>query len=134
MYSLCTSTYLFELIIALLTFGDKGILTGPSLRSKILWYICAKLPVGSEFCFSRWKKYFPICFQNFSGSYNFILLKNLLLYIWALMYLFVLGRERFFTVYICFKETLFFNFSHKLFNKYFSLPQSTCQFRVSVRK
>ena len=31
------------------------------------------------------------------------------------LYLFVLGRDRFFTVYICFKETLFFNFSYKLF-------------------
>ena len=41
------------------------------------------------------------------------------------LYLFVLGRDRFFTVYICFKETLFFNFSQKLFNKYFSLPKST---------
>ena len=26
------------------------------------------------------------------------------------------------------------NFSNKLFNKYFSLFQSTCQFKVSVRK
>ena len=30
------------------------------------------------------------------------------------LYLFVLGRDRFFTVYICFKESLFFNFSYKL--------------------
>ena len=43
--------------------------------------------------------------------------------------LFVFGRDRF-IVYICFKETFFFNFSYKQFNKYFSLPQSTCQFRV----
>ena len=28
----------------------------------------------------------------------------------------------------------FFNFSYKLFNKYFSLSQSICQFEVSVRK
>ena len=49
------------------------------------------------------------------------------------LYLFALGRGRFCTVYICFKET-FFNFSYKILNKYFSLPQSTCQFRVSVRK
>ena len=48
----------------------------------------------------------------------------------------------FFTVYVCFRlekkpfalETLFFNFSYKLFNKYFSLPQGTFQFRVSGRK
>ena len=50
------------------------------------------------------------------------------------LYLFVLGRDRFFTIYICFKETLFFNFSYKLFNRYFSLPQSMCQFRISVKK
>ena len=50
------------------------------------------------------------------------------------LYFFGLGRGRFFTVYICFKETLFFNFSYKLFNKYFSLPQSTSQFGVSFRK
>ena len=32
--------YLFELIFALLTFGDKGVrvLAWPSRRSKILWY------------------------------------------------------------------------------------------------
>ena len=49
-------------------------------------------------------------------------------------YFFVLGRDRFFTVYICFKESLNFNFSYKLFNEYFSLPQSTSQFGVSVKK
>ena len=50
------------------------------------------------------------------------------------LYLFVFGRDRFFTVSIFFKETLFSDFSYKLFNKYFSLLQSTCQFRVSVSK
>ena len=35
---------------------------------------------------------------------------------------FALVRDRFFTVYIYFKKTLFCNFSYKLFNKYFSLP------------
>ena len=54
-------------------------------------------------------------------SYNCILFKNVQLYIWPLIYIFVLGRGRFFTVYIYFKETFFFNFSYKLFNKYFSL-------------
>ena len=53
--------------------------------------------------------------------------------VWKLTYLLSL-KERFFTVHICFKETLFFNLFSKLFNKFFSLPQSTCQFRVSVRK
>ena len=37
-------------------------------------------------------------FQNVSGSYNFILFKNLLLYIQLLIDLFVLGRDRFHTV------------------------------------
>ena len=40
------------------------------------------------------------------------------------MYLFGLGRNRFSTVYICFKETLFFNFSYKPFNEYFSLARA----------
>ena len=84
----------------------------------------------------RWhlRSFFPydfLKFSKFSGSWNFILLKKLLLYIWPL---FVLGRDRFFTLYICFKETLLFDFSYKLFKKYFFLPQSTCQFRMSVRK
>ena len=65
-----------------------------------------------------------------SVSYNFILFKNLMVYIWPLIYLFVLGRDRFFTVSICFKETLFSNFSYKPF----PLLQSTCHIRVSVRK
>ena len=51
--------------------------------------------------------------------------KNLLLYIWPLIYLFVLGNNRFFTTYICFKETLFSNFSYIPVNKYFSLLQSS---------
>ena len=55
-------------------------------------------------------------------------------YDWSLIHLFVLGRDRFFTIYICFKGTLFFNSSSKLSNKCFSLPLSTCHFRVSVRK
>ena len=50
------------------------------------------------------------------------------------LYLFVLGRDRFFSVNIYFKEALFSGFSYKPFNKYFSLLQSTCQFRVSVSK
>ena len=43
------------------------------------------------------------------------------------LYLFVLGRDRFFTVNIYFKETLFSDFSYKLFKIYFSLVQSTYQ-------
>ena len=74
--------------------------------------------------------------SKFSDFFWFLLcylFKNLLLYIWPLIYLFVLGRDSFFTVYIWFKETLFFNSSYKLLNKHFSLPQSTCQIRVPVR-
>ena len=71
-------------------------------------------------------------FQKLSGSCKFVLLQILLLCIWPLTYLFLLGRDRFFTPYICF--TLFFNFSYKLFKNYFSIPQSTFQFKVSVRK
>ena len=52
--------------------------------------------------------------------------KNLMLYIWPLIYLFLLRRDIFFTIYICFKETLFFNFSHKLSTKHFSLRTSIC--------
>ena len=48
--------------------------------------------------------------------------------------LFFLRRDRFFTANIYFKKTLFFDFLYKLFNKYFSLLQRTCQFRVSVSK
>ena len=44
--------------------------------------------------------------------------KTLMLYI-PLIDVFVLERD------ICFKETLFFNFSLKISNNYFSLPQST---------
>ena len=50
-------------------------------------------------------------------------------------FVYVLRRDRrCFTGYISFKETIFSNFLYELFNKYFSLLQSTCQFKVSVRK
>ena len=78
--------------------------------------------------------FFPMIFLKFSKFFWFWFFKNLMLYICPLIYLFVLERDRFFTLYICFQGTLFFNFSYKLFNKYFSLPQSTQQFRASVRK
>ena len=55
--------------------------------------------------FSSW--FFKV-FKNFLVLIILYCFKNLLLYIWPLIYLFVLGRDRFFTVYICFKETLFF--------------------------
>ena len=39
-----------------------------------------------------------------------------------------------FCLRLFYEETLFFNFLYKLFNKYLSVPQSTCQFWVLVRK
>ena len=58
-----------------------------------------------------------LSFQNFCGSYNVkklknLLFKNLLRYISPLTYLFVVGRDRFFTVYICFEETPYFSIFH----------------------
>ena len=55
-----------------------------------------------------------ICF-SLEETYS-LLFKYLLLYIRLLVYLFVLGRDIFFTVYICFffKKNLFFIFSCKL--------------------
>ena len=87
----------------------------------VCWQTCSFFPMFSK------------SFQDFSGSSMFLLFKNLLLYIWPLIYLFVIERDTFFTVYIYFKETLFFNFSYKLFNKNFLLPQRICQFRVAVK-
>ena len=71
--------------------------------------------------------FFPIIFQSFQNFLILIILYCLKTY-WYIfdLYLFVVGRNRFFTADICFKETLFF--------KYFSLPQITCKFRLSVRK
>ena len=84
-------------------------------------YICTPIFIGIQIVldvrmftclliFSLW------LFKVFN---NFLLFKHQL-YIWHLIYLFVLGRKRFFTVYICFKESLFFNFLYKLFNNYIS--------------
>ena len=54
-------------------------------------------------------------FEVFTIFLVFMILYCLLLYIWPLIYLFVLGWDRFLTVYICLWETLFFNFSYILF-------------------
>ena len=55
---------------------------------------------------------FPIFFQVFK---IFLLLNfsNLLLYTWPSIYLLALEKDRFFTVYISFKETLFLIFHRK---------------------
>ena len=68
------------------------------LWTHIRWHAC---PFFSYDC---WK------LSYFSGSYNFILFKNPLLHIWPLIYLFVVGRDIFFTAYIYFKEISFFSF------------------------
>ena len=87
------------------------------VRTYAWFWICARSHVRS---------FFPdfLKFKTFFWFLQFILFKNLLLYIWAysLVFTFVL------------KKPNFSSFSYKLFNKYFSLSQSTCQFRVSVRK
>ena len=59
---------------------------------------CVRWRIRSFFSYDFFK------FSYFSGSYNFILLKNVLLYIWFLIYLFVLVRDRFFIVYIWLKK------------------------------
>ena len=46
-------------------------------------------------------------FSKFSCSYNFMLLKNLQLHIWLLIYLFVLWRDRFSTVTFVLKKPYF---------------------------
>ena len=56
------------------------------------------------------------CFQNFSGSYNFMFKNSIKMYI-SDLYSFVFPSQRQnFTIYIGFKETLVLNFSYKLFN------------------
>ena len=101
-------------------------------RSKLPYFGYVRVSTFIDLCIildmlalTRRLIFFPMIFlnfQRFSGSYNFILVEPLLLYTWPLVYLLVLGKEKFFTVYICFKETFFFNFSYKLLNKYLSLP------------
>ena len=71
---------------------------------------------------------FTMVFQSFQNFSSFIILYCLKTYCYDL---FVCPWKR---QILCFKETLFFCISYKLFNKYFSLPQSSCQFRVSKRK
>ena len=67
------------------------------------------------------RSFFPFDFLKFSKCFWFWFFKNLMLSIWPLICLCALGRDIFFTVYICFEETLFFSFSYKLSNKYISL-------------
>ena len=86
----------------------------------------------SRLIFSLW---FLKVFKIFLSIILYCLKTYCYNYIWPLILMFVLKRERFYTVYIYFKETLFFNFSYKLFKKYFFASQSTCcQFRVAARK
>ena len=83
------------------------------------YFCCCTHDFGHAYV-DTFANFFHMIFQSFqkiSGSYNF-LFKNLLIWIWPSIYLFVLGRDRFCTVYICFKETLFFCsiFHTKLFD------------------
>ena len=121
-YSMFTFLYGFD------NWHTSRTYVGLVLLAYALFWTCVRWLVGSFFPYDFLKS------SNFSGSYYFIMVKNLLLYIRSLLYLFVLWKDRFFTACICFKETLFSNFSCTLFNKYFSLLQSTFQFRVSVQR
>ena len=75
--------------------------------------------------YKRRYDFFPMIFQSFQNVLVLIMycLKTYCNKFDLSFFFFVLVRDRFFTVYICFKEALFF-----------SSPQSNCQFRVSVRK
>ena len=61
----CTYGYLFELIFALLTFGDKGVRVsaGSFLRPKIMWY-AQNLHWVQNSILSRAKHIFPISLIN----------------------------------------------------------------------
>ena len=80
--------------------------------------------------------------SSFLNYFNFKLPKNLLLYIWPLIYLFVLGSTEMYYISLL-EETDFLLFTSVLKKPYFSffdtffhvsLPQGTGQLRVSVRK
>ena len=75
---------------------------------------------------------FPMVFQSFQNFSSFIILYCLktYCYVFDLRFICLSLEETDSLLYICFKATLFFNISYKLFNKK-SLPQSFCQFRVS---
>ena len=69
--------------------------------------VCMILDMVMLTCMLIFSLYFFKVFKIFQSSHDLILFKNLVLYIWSLIYLFVLGRDRFFTAYICFKEPIF---------------------------
>ena len=104
-------------------------------------YICLLLLVYAWFwtCISlHLCSFFPYDLLKFSGCYlstsEWVTVLNLTA-IYLLFNLFIQPCKRRTLYCLCmFKETLVFNFLWKLFNKYFSLPWRTCQFRVSVRK
>ena len=65
-YFFCAYDYLFELIFALLTFRDKGVIVivGPFLRLNILW--CAQnFQWAKNSVFSKWKTYFSQFIDKF---------------------------------------------------------------------
>ena len=74
----------------------------------------------------RWhvRSFIPYDFLKFSiffSSYNFILFKNLLLYIWSLIFCLPLEETDSLLLSFVLKKP-YFSVFHKIFNKYFSLP------------
>ena len=96
--------------IRLFLFGVSKILDMRTLTYTIiflLWFI----------------KVLKIFLVPFSGS------GSLETFIWPLIYLFVLGRDRFFTVYIRFKEILFFIFQRNYLTKISPYHQALTELR-----
>ena len=59
------SSYLFEVIFALLTFGDRGVRVSrayPKVKNPV---VCTKFCMGSKFHFSQWKTYFTEFINKF---------------------------------------------------------------------
>ena len=82
--------------------------------------------------FDTYSHCFLMIFQ-ISGSYNFTLFKNSILYFWTFHCLSLKERGSLLLSFVL-KKPYFPFFSYKLFNKYFSLRQNAYQFSVSVWK
>ena len=91
-------------------------------------YTCMSNFIGFHMIYNTFSVWFFKLFKFFLVLLILYCLKTYLIYIWPLIYLFVLGRDRLFTAYICFKETLFFNFSYKYEKSYLrALDNLGCQ-------
>ena len=85
----------------------------------ICWHMCS---------------FFPMIFYK---VFRIFLVLKICYYLKTYCYIFDLCfslKETDFLLFTFILKEPFFSFSFKLFNKYFSLPQSTFQFRVLVRK